>query len=465
MLNETVISKEAVLNKHEVRAVYFIGIGGIGMSALARYFKAKGARVSGYDKTRTGLTTKLEQEGIAVHYQDDTSMLDKHADVVVYTPAVPADHLELNYYRENGFRVWKRSDMLGLITTGTYSICVAGTHGKTTTSTMVAHILRHSGFGCSAFLGGIAANYDSNYWSDETNVTVAEADEYDRSFLKLHPDVAVLTSMDPDHLDIYGTEKSMQDAFISFTHQIKKGGLLICHRSVKRSDEMNGSLRISYGQDSDASVMNVSVKEGAYHFDVKIQERVLNGFVLSMGGRHNVENALAAIVVADHLKIGEEKIRQAVACFMGVKRRFEQVVRSKDRVVIDDYAHHPEELKALISGAKELHPERKCCIVFQPHLYSRTRDLADGFAASLELADEVLLLPIYPARELPIEGVNSKMIADRISAGKVSLVEKEIMADKLLASEAGILLIAGAGDIDTLVETVKDKFINMQSHS
>jgi UDP-N-acetylmuramate--alanine ligase len=465
MLKETVIRKEALFNKDEIRSVYFIGIGGIGMSALARYFRSRGARVSGYDKTPTPLTAKLEEEGIRVHYQDDPSLVDKEADIVVYTPAIPGDHRELCFYREHGFPVWKRSDMLGLIASGTYSICVAGTHGKTTTSTMVAHILRHSGFGCSAFLGGIAVNYDTNYWSDETNVTVAEADEYDRSFLKLHPDVAVLTSMDPDHLDIYGTESSMQEAFISFTHQIKKGGLLICHHSVKRSDEMNGSLRISYGEQADASVLNVSVKKGAYHFDVKIFDRIINGFSLQMGGRHNVENVLAAIVVADHLKIAEEKIRNAVASFKGVKRRFEQVYKDEDRVLIDDYAHHPEELKALISGTKELYPGKKCCIAFQPHLFSRTRDLAEGFASALELADEVLLMPIYPARELPIEGVDSGMIAERIAASQVSLVEKKDMAERLVASGAQVMLIAGAGDIDMLVETVREKLKQSQRHS
>jgi UDP-N-acetylmuramate--alanine ligase len=464
MLKETVISKEAILNKDQIRSVYFIGIGGIGMSALARYFKSRGVRVSGYDKTPTPLTAKLEEEGIRVHYQDDPSLIDKEAEVVVYTPAIPGDHRELCYYRENGFLIWKRSDMLGLIASGTYSICVAGTHGKTTTSTMVAHILRHSGFGCSAFLGGIAANYDTNYWSDETNVTVAEADEYDRSFLKLHPDVAVLTSMDPDHLDIYGAESAMQDAFISFTHQIKKGGLLICHHSVKRSDEMNGSLRISYGDHADAYALNVVVKDGAYHFDVRIFDRMIKGFRLHMGGRHNVENALAAIVVADHLKIGEDKIRDAVASFKGVKRRFEQVWQNEERVIIDDYAHHPEELKALISGAKELYPGRKCCIAFQPHLFSRTRDLADGFASSLELADEVILLPVYPAREQPIEGVDSGMIANKIASAKVSLVEKSEMADRLLVSDAQVILIAGAGDIDMLVETVKEKLKTSQGH-
>lgn len=465
MLMESTIAKGALMNTDEIRSAYFIGIGGIGMSAIARYFKSRGARVSGYDKTPTPLTAKLEEEGIMVHYQDDVSLLDKEADIVIYTPAVPADHRELNYYKENQFKVWKRSEVLGLITAGTYSICVAGTHGKTTTSTMVAHILRHSGFGCSAFLGGIAANYNTNYWSDDTNVTVAEADEYDRSFLKLHPDVAIVTSMDPDHLDIYGTEACMQEAFISFTHQIKKGGLLICQEAVKRSDEMNGSLRISYGPKGDASIRDLKVSDGAYLFDVVISGRILKGFRLEMGGRHNAENALAAIVVADHLKIDEDKIKSALASFKGVKRRFEQVLKSETKVVIDDYAHHPAELTALIKGARELYPSLKCCIAFQPHLYSRTRDLADGFAAALDLADEVMLLPIYPARELPMEGVSSSMIAERLQAGKVSIVEKDMLAEKLATTDASLILIAGAGDIDTQVEIIKNKLTGTSSHT
>ncbi|RZJ54035.1 MAG: UDP-N-acetylmuramate--L-alanine ligase, partial [Flavobacterium sp.] len=338
-----------------LRSVYFLGIGGIGMSALARYYNSRKVKVSGYDKTSTPLTDLLEEEGIAVHFEDNLELLDKEADVVVYTPAIPPTHSELNYYKENGFQLKKRSEVLGSITRETFNICVAGTHGKTTTSAMIAHILRDTGYGCNAFLGGIAANYNTNFWSSEKNVCVAEADEYDRSFLQLSPDVAIITAMDADHLDIYGDEKTMQDAFIQFTGKIKTGGLLISKKGLARADELMGSNKMTYSAtDSSADIHteNIRVVNGSYVFDLVIHERIIKDLQLNMGGMHNIENAIAAIAVATHLDIEEDKIKKAVGNFAGVKRRFEYVVKSIDSIVIDDYAHHPEELRVLIEGAK-----------------------------------------------------------------------------------------------------------------
>src|SRR5882757_6006073 len=332
------------------RGVYFIGIGGIGMSALARYFNAKGIKVSGYDKTETNLTKQLVAEGIGVHYKDDIQFIDKAAQLVVYTPAVPKDHAELNYYRQNNYTVVKRSDVLGAITNNTFNICVAGTHGKTTTSTMVAHILRHSGYGCNAFLGGIAVNYNSNFWSSEKNVCVVEADEYDRSFLKLSPDVAIITAMDADHLDIYGTAENVEQAFIDFSAKVKPGGLLLRKFGLKRGGELKADHQLSYDlQNANADVYanNIKTDNGSYRFDVVMKDPkatgwILNDVVLHMGGLHNIENALSAISVAHHLKIEDEKIKAAVADFKGIKRRFEYIIKNEERVYIDDYAHHPE---------------------------------------------------------------------------------------------------------------------------
>lgn len=408
----------------DIKRVYFLGIGGIGMSALARYFNTNGVTVSGYDKTETVLTKKLVAEGIAIHFEDNIEFIDKAAELVIYTPAVPKDHKELNYFLENNYKLVKRSEVLGAITNSTYNICVAGTHGKTTTSTMVAHILRHSGFGCNAFLGGIAVNYNSNFWpapkssgSNKKNVSVVEADEYDRSFLKLSPDVAIISSMDPDHLDIYGTAENMEQAFLDFSARIKPGGLLLSKYGLKRADALKATAHLTFHlQDENASVYaaNIKMTRGSYQFDVLMQYWELKDVVLNMGGLHNIENMIAAISVAHYLGIDNDKIRAAVAAFKGVKRRFEYIIKNDEQVMVDDYAHHPEELRALLTGAKDLFPEVKCTVIFQPHLYSRTNDFADGFAETLDLADEVILLPIYPARELPMEGVNSEMIVHKM---------------------------------------------------
>jgi len=445
----------------DIKKIYFIGVGGIGMSALARYFRFHGKEVSGYDKTPTPLTRQLENEGIAVHYEEDLTLAPKDADIIVYTPAVPKDHKELLYYQQNGYTILKRSDMLGVITASSFNICVAGTHGKTTVSTMIAHILRHSGYGCNAFLGGIAVNYNSNFWSDKRNVCVVEADEYDRSFLKLSPDIAVITAMDADHLDIYGTAAAVQQAFIDFSGRLKPGGLLLSRQGLEKEADLRGDHRLTYGlEKGNVFASAITMGQGNYTFRVQTNDWSLDKVVLNMGGRHNVENATAAIGVAHRLGIEDEKIRAAVEAFRGVKRRFEYIIKRPGRVFIDDYAHHPEELKALISGAKDLFRGMKCTILFQPHLFTRTRDFVDGFAESLDLADEVFLLPIYPARELPIEGVSSSLIAGKMTKGKVTIAGKteilEIIKGKLRQQEKLELVItAGAGDIDTLVDPLR----------
>jgi UDP-N-acetylmuramate--alanine ligase len=453
----------------DIRRIYFIGIGGIGMSALARYFKFHGKEVSGYDRTATTLTRQLEQEGIPVHYEDDPASAPKDADLVVYTPAVPNHHRELSWYRDNGYPLYKRSDVLGMITNSSFNVCVAGTHGKTTVSTMIAHILRHSGYGCNAFLGGIAVNYNSNFWSDRRNVCVVEADEYDRSFLKLSPDIAVVTAMDADHLDIYGTAEAVQQAFIDFTRRLKPGGLLLSRKGLSREAELRGDEHRTYGLVDDGGApgpaapdfyaSEMRIDDGDYWFTVQTGDWKLERVILSMGGRHNVENATAAIAVAHRLGIPGDRIIEAVAAFRGVKRRFEYIIKEPGRVFIDDYAHHPEELRALLTGARELYPGRKCTIIFQPHLFTRTRDFADGFAASLDLADEVFLLPIYPARELPIEGVTSEMIARKIPGKKAIVADKKevltIIEDEWRTENEKVLITAGAGDIDALVEPIR----------
>lgn len=451
--------------------LYFIGIGGIGMSAIARFFHAGGMNVSGYDKTQTALTKEMEKEGIAIHYEENVDMIPKKVDMVVYTPAIPVEHLELVYYRENGYSVVKRSDVLKIITASSFNICIAGTHGKTTITTMVAHLLRDSGFGCNAFLGGIAVNYGTNFWGSERNVCVIEADEYDRSFLKLNPDLAIITAMDADHLDIYGTAEAMEQAFIDFSANVNSGGLLISQFGLKRGRELKADLHLTYSlqnESADVYGSNIRMMNGSYEFDVVINDNAIENVRLNMGGLHNVENAIAAIAVASSLGIGNDKIKAAVENFRGVKRRFEYIIKNERLVFIDDYAHHPEELRALINGAKSLFRQKKCTVIFQPHLYSRTKDLADGFAEVLDLADEVIMLPVYPARELPVEGVSSEMILNKMKNEYKKVMTKTDLMNwvknnylKAMNREFGeILITAGAGDIDMMVEPIKEELVD-----
>ncbi|CAN5206659.1 UDP-N-acetylmuramate--L-alanine ligase [soil metagenome] len=448
---------------NNIQKVYFIGIGGIGMSALARYFISLGKAVSGYDRTRTVLTNELETSGADIHYEADVSLIPKDVDVVVYTPAVPKDHEELVYYRENNYLVVKRSDVLQWITEASFNICVGGTHGKTTITTMTAHILRDSGYGCNAFLGGISANYNTNFWSSEKNVCVVEADEYDRSFLKLVPDVAVITAMDPDHLDIYGTPQAVEDAFVQFSQRVKKDGCLVSKCGLKRSSELTAAYHYTYSLDNtsaDVYADNIKVIQGSYLYDVINKDWHLKDVVLHMGGLHNIENSVAAITVAKYLNIANDKIKAAIANFKGVKRRFEYLLRSGEHILIDDYAHHPEELKALISGVRSLFVDKKCTVVFQPHLYSRTNDLAKEFAQSLDMADEVILLPIYPARELPLPGVTSDLILDFMQLPQKQLLDEETMLDWMKLYKPELVVMCGAGDIDNLLQPVKEILMN-----
>jgi UDP-N-acetylmuramate--alanine ligase len=448
-----------MIKLQDIHKIYFIGIGGIGMSALARYFKSRGADVKGYDKTSTVLTRTLEASGIDIHYEESVDLIPKDVDVVVYTPAIPAQQAELVYYRAHDFIVVKRSDVLQWITEGSFNICIGGTHGKTTVTTMIAHLLRHSGYGCNAFLGGIAANYQTNFWSSERNVVVVEADEYDRSFLKLVPDIAVVTSMDPDHLDIYGTPEAVADAFVQFSQRVKPGGCLISKYGLSRASELKADHQYSYDYINPAAAVhaeNIRTNNGSYSFDVVNENWVLKDIVLHMGGLHNIENAIAAITVAKYLSIDYDKIRAAIADFKGVKRRFEYIIKNEKHILIDDYAHHPQELKALISGVRSLFADRKIVLVFQPHLFSRTNDLADEFAESLDMADEVILLPIYPARELPMEGVTSEMLLTRMKLKQKQILEKTEMLNWMDKNKPALVVMAGAGDIDALVVSVKE---------
>jgi len=431
------------------------------MSALARYYHSKGAKVSGYDKTPSSLTKELEDAGMSIHYEENVNLIPKDAELVVYTPAVPKEHEELVYYQRQGYKVVKRSDVLQIVTESSFNICIAGTHGKTTITTMVAHLLRHTGYGCNAFLGGISVNYETNFWSSERNVSVVEADEYDRSFLKLSPDIAIITAMDPDHLDIYGTAEEMEKAFVEFSGRIKPGGLLISKFGLKRTTDLKGSRRLTYAvqnKSAEAHAENIRMMNGSYEFDVVIKDKRIEKATLNIGGLHNVENAIAAITAASSLNIDDEKIKAAIADFKGVKRRFEYIIKTPGLVFIDDYAHHPEELRALISGAKSLFSDKKCTVIFQPHLYTRTKDLADGFAEVLDVADTVILLPIYPARELPIPGVSSEMILDKMKNKNKKVMDKEELKDWIKTSfdKKGVLVTAGAGDIDLLVEPIKE---------
>lgn len=450
-----------LINIQNITKAYFLGIGGIGMSAIARYFNSRGVTVSGYDKTPTALTHQLVEEGIFVHFNDDVALFPSDADLVVYTPAIPVDNAIYTWCKNNNIQLLKRSDVLEIISRDTYNICIAGTHGKTTTSTMVAHVLRDSGFGCNAFLGGIATNYQTNFWSDPNPVAVIEADEYDRSFLKLYPNVISISAMDPDHLDIYHTATEMEDAFVQFTSNLKQGGLLLSKKGIQREAALKGDTHHSYHlTDSSADIYTTALemKSGGYQYNVVGPGWMITDLNLKMGGMHNVENSLVAVAVAKHLGITDDLIRKSLSTFMGVKRRFEYVVNNNSHVFIDDYAHHPEELKVLIQGAKAMFPDRKCTVVFQPHLFTRTRDLADGFAEMLALADEVVLLPIYPARELPITGITSEWLAEKMNEN-VKVMSKEEMMEYVSVNQPAMLITAGAGDIDKLVDPLKNALL------
>lgn len=454
-----------MIDLKNIRQIYLVGIGGIGMSAIARYFNARGLLVNGYDRTASPLTRRLEAEGIKVTYEDNPGQILFLPDLVVYTPAIPAQNAILASFRQQGLPLLKRSEVLQQIVRGMCCITVAGTHGKTTISTLIAHILRNSGYGCNAFLGGISVNYDTNYWHSDNPVAVIEADEYDRSFLRLNPDIALLTAMDADHLDIYGTKQAMQDAYIQYTHEINPGGTLIYKYGIDRPEEMGGDRKITYSlqdRQADCRVENLRIRQGSYHFDIRHRDWNLQNVVLSIGGIHNVENAVAATAAAVITGIEPGKIRAALGSFRGVKRRFEYIINTGQQVYIDDYAHHPEELNMLLTSAGALFPDRPVTVVFQPHLYTRTRDLAQDFARVLDKADRVLLLPVYPAREQPIEGITSKTIADKMKNKQVLVLDKQELLAYLKENDTPLLITAGAGDIDRMVEDIKKLYDGRQ---
>jgi len=446
----------------KINSVYFVGIGGIGMSAIARYFAKRGRAVSGYDKTRTKLTEALEQEGILISYLDEPSALpygfqDNHeGTLVVYTPAIPKDSKILNHFKNKGFALEKRSAVLGIISKGMFCIAVAGTHGKTTTSSIVAHILKDTGYDCTAFLGGITSNYNSNVLFGENNVVVVEADEYDRSFLTLHPDIAVITSMDADHLDIYGDKSQLEESFQLFAGQLKPGGQIYAHEGLPIKNSTSYAASIT----ADARAENLKVEGSKFVFDYSDGQTNIKNLNLMLPGKHNVENTTVAIAIALQLGIDAEKIKQAVANFKGVKRRFEYIVNKGNQIYIDDYAHHPEELKACFDAVRQLYPDKKLTVIFQPHLFSRTRDFADEFAKVLSTADDLLLLEIYPARELPIEGINSQYLLDKITLSDKKICGKDFVAQYVKQTKPELILTVGAGDIDTLIEPLKNTLNN-----
>lgn len=446
------------LKLEELKKVYFIGIGGIGMSALARYLHSTGIEVSGYDRVPTALTAELIREGIGVKYSDDPSSIARDVDLVVYTPAIPAWHGELAFYRNHNVPLLKRAELLGLITTSRPTIAVAGTHGKTTVSTMIAHLLKGTGIDCTAFLGGIALNYKTNYLAGSFEPIVVEADEYDRSFLQLRPDIALITYMEADHLDIYGDIGSLQQAYHDFSAGIKPGGKLLFREGLPL-DLPGGDLRVAdYSLESRQAAyhpLNLRIEGGRHHFDLATPGGLIQGFRLGVGGRQNVENAVAALAAAIEYGAPIERLAEGLASFRGIERRFEFIERTGRFIFIDDYAHHPTELRAVIQSARELYPEKKMTVVFQPHLFSRTRDFADDFARALEGADEVYLLPIYPAREQPIPGVDSSLIFDRITGPRKKMCSSAELLELLGDRRPELLLTAGAGDIGNLVESLR----------
>ncbi len=452
------MEKQKTVNLQEVQRAYFIGIGGIGMSAIARYLHRRGISVSGYDKTETVLTKKLVEEGMTIHYDDDPTLIPQGVDLVVYTPAVPAEHRELNHLRAGDYPVLKRAAVLGLISQTRGTIAIAGTHGKTTTSAILSHLLHCGGIDCTAFLGGIAQNFGSNYVAGDSNWVVVEADEYDRSFLHLHPTIAVVLSTDADHLDIYGERAQMLESFRDFAQQTKVDGHVFTKHGIDFAPWTNkGATTFSeFGlEQGDYRSHNLRVENGCFVFDYESPVGTIKDIVFALPGRHNVENATAAIAVAEQLGLGEAAVKEALASFKGIKRRFETIFRSESVAYIDDYAHHPTELQAAIEAARELYPERKLTGIFQPHLYSRTRDFVDGFAKALDALDEILLLDIYPARELPLPGVSSAIIAERMKNPQVVVMSKEEVMQGLPNYKLEVLLTLGAGDIDTLVMPIK----------
>lgn len=441
-----------------------MGIGGIGMSALARYFNAAGKRVGGYDRVSTPLTSALEAEGMEIAYSDSIESIPEwfvqtpvQQALVVFTPAIPSTHIGLAYLRNHGCDVMKRSEVLSAITEGQKTIAIAGTHGKTTTTAMVAHLLKHAGVGCNAFLGGISTNYNTNLLLDpNSDLAVVEADEFDRSFLRLNPDIAVITSTDADHLDIYGDSGAMLESFQAFSGKVNTSGLTIIRYGLNIKPT---GASITYAVDderADLFARNIRIEDGAYLFDVVSKGKVQGSARMVFPGRHNVENALAAVAIMLQMKMPWGKISEGLATFRGVKRRFEYHIRRDDRVYIDDYAHHPSEISACVGSVKELYPDRRITGVFQPHLFSRTRDFGDDFARSLESLNELLLMEIYPAREEPIPGIDGEWLLNKIQMVNKKLIDRQELVAEVLRLQPEVLLTMGAGDIDKMIEPLKN---------
>lgn len=440
--------------------IYFVGIGGIGMSALAKYFHKQNKKISGYDKISSDNTKTLEDLGINISYSDDIKTIDpkylqSSETLVVYTPAIPNSNVILNYFNSNHFTVLKRSEILGMITKDTFCFAVAGTHGKTTTTSILGHLMFEANQNMTAFLGGISENYNSNLIQNGSETTVVEADEFDRSFMTLSPNFACITSMDADHLDIYGDKESLKQSFLDFSKNISNDGKLFVHESLS----VEG---ITYGIDSNAdyAAQNIKIVEGAYHFDLKTPNSILRNFRFHLPGSHNLNNAVAALAMALEFGCTKEKLQKGLNSYRGVKRRFSYKIKEQSFVFIDDYAHHPKEIDAVYQAITEMHPNRKVTAVFQPHLFSRTQDFGEEFAHSLSVFDAVLLLEIYPARELPITGINASWLLEKITAPFKKLVTKSALFDVIKSIDNPVLVTMGAGDIGTLVEPLSKKILH-----
>ena len=443
------------MNLKEIHRIYFVGIGGIGMSALARYFHVMQKEIAGYDKTPTKITKSLESLGVAIHYKDSVVEIpaefkNKSQTLVVYTPAVPESHKELQYFREEGFTILKRAEVLGLITQNSFCFAVAGTHGKTTTSSILGHILQP--YNATSFLGGISENYHSNLILGGDEISVVEADEFDRSFLKLSPNIACITSMDADHLDIYGEHVELENSFKEFSQKVTN------HLIIAKGLDIPG-VTYAVNEEADYQIQNIRIVKGSYIFDISTPKEKIVDVEFSIPGKHNLMNALAAFAMASSYGISSEKIKQSLKTFRGVERRFSYKIKTEDFVLIDDYAHHPTEIHAVHQAIREMYPQEKVLAIFQPHLFSRTKDFVDQFADELSKFDELLLLDIYPARELPIEGVNSDWLLHKINNANKKLTYRENLVSEIKKSDAKIIVMLGAGDIGVMVEEVKKELI------
>ena len=442
------------MNLDKIHNIFFIGIGGIGMSALARYFHTLGKNVAGYDKTQTELTSELIQSGISIHFEDKVEMIPadftKDSTLVVITPAVPKSHSQWNYFIERDFEIKKRAEVLGIITKNTFCFAVAGTHGKTTTSSILAHILFQSGVDVTSFLGGIVENYNSNLVGNGKTVTVVEADEFDRSFLHLHPNIACITSMDADHLDIYGDSAAIEASFEEFASKIEDKNNLFVTTQLPLAGKSVG-----VNEKADFEAVNIRIEKSAYIFDIKTNDKLISDVRFALPGKHNLTNALIAFAMAKTYGVTDENSKAALASFKGIRRRFSYQIQSENLVYIDDYAHHPTEINAVYQAVSELYPGQKVLAIFQPHLFSRTRDFADDFAKSLSAFDSVLLLDIYPARELPMEGITSSWLLDKMTNSDKKVIEKSELENEILKSDATVFVTIGAGDIGAMVANIK----------